>query len=84
MILSTPLKLLGLTRAILFSLRELGGAMHACHESQSEYPFFLISDKLFERTWLKTSSTPIVKSNYTIIIGSLHTSELSWKRIGKL
>lgn len=30
------------------------------------------------------SSTPIVKSNYTIIIGSLHTSELSWKRIGIL
>ena len=31
---------------------------------------------------MKTSSTPIVKSNYTIITGSLHTSELSWKRIG--
>lgn len=46
--------------------------------------FFLISNKLFEGTQMKTSSTPIVKSNYTIIIGSLHTSELRWKRIGTL
>lgn len=39
--------------------------------------FFQMSNKLFERTWLKTNSTPIVRANYTIIIGSLHTSELS-------
>ena len=42
--------------------------------------FFLTRNKLFEGTVLKTGSTPIVRSNYTIITGSLHTSELSWKR----
>lgn len=50
--------------------------MHAPKASKSTH-FFLISNKLFEGTWLKTSSSPIVKFNYTIIIGSLHTSELT-------
>lgn len=55
--------------------------MHAPQGGKSTH-FFLIGNKLFEGTWLKTSSTPIVKFNYTIIIGRLHTSELHWKRIG--